>query len=143
MTGPPTYGKAICGGCGEEISNMSPANSPMHARWASYGDTIDGNTGQVINRVYIYDCGDERNSHYPKADDAEDATPRLVGHPDDPPVDAATVRSAYANLIDGINRANVVLPENDRFCVPFAVQEAIVRYVEEYETIESIKKAMP
>lgn len=100
----------------------------------------------MIHRVYVYDCGDERNSHYPRSDVPEDPVPRIVGHPDNEPVSAASVRSAYANLIDGINRANSILPEKDRFCVPFAVQEALVRYIEEQEAITSImlpRIAMP
>lgn len=137
----PSYGRAICGGCGDDIHNMS--HDPKEPKWATYGDTVNGYTGVVEHRVYIYDCGDERNSHYPIGDDPEPLEPRIVGHRDNEPISAEGVRSAYANLIDGINRANTVLPEQDRFHVPFGVQEALVRYIEEYETIESIKKAMP
>lgn len=74
-------------------------------------------------------------------DEDESLTPRIVGHPSSAPVSAESVRNGYANLIRGINKANKVLPEDDRFHVPFGVQEALVRYIEEREAIDSILKA--
>lgn len=64
--------------------------------------------------------------------------PLRTSHPSTPPVSADHVREGYGNLVDSINLVNRYLHPNQRFMVPFGVQEALVTYIEEREAIQSI-----
>ena len=76
------------------------------------------------------------NHHTPYEN--EDDEPRIVGHPDNAPANSATVLSGYKNLIYSLNAFNRSAHPNLRIGIPFGVQEAIRRYVDERQAIESI-----
>jgi hypothetical protein len=81
--------------------------------------------------------------YLPAYDDDEDfepesMEPQMVGHPDNPPANSSTVLSGYKNLVYSISQYNRSVHPNVRISVPFGVQEAIRRYVDERKAIESI-----
>lgn len=71
-------------------------------------------------------------------DEGANLTLHRGGHPSNPPVSSSSVKAGYATLAQTIHQVNKLLPENERFMVPFGVQEALSRYIEERETIEGL-----
>ena len=49
------------------------------------------------------------------------------------------VLAGYEGLVRSIEHANKLLPDDEKFHVPFGVQEALALWIAEQEAIESLK----
>lgn len=99
-------------------------------RYVDNGEVVDPEDFRAGWDIHL----PEHDEHY----EDESPEPEMVGHPDNLPVNSHTVLSGYRNLVAGLDRFNRSVHPNVRVSVPFGVQEALRRYIDERKAIESI-----